>query len=113
MTAVEKMMQAKWKADGVAAQMLGAGFMAFAAASNDEARAKIFENRIKKYSNLFNALNSSFKLSVEVVEKVCEEYGEPEDIPFPWSEIWCASDEEVLKVLDDCHDAAMKEASDA
>lgn len=113
MTAVEKMMQAKWKADGVAAQMLGAGFMAFAAASNDEARDRIFENRIEKYSNLFNALNSSFKLSVEVVQKICEEYGEQEDIPYPWSEIWCASDEEVLKVLDDCFEAAKKEASDA
>ena len=113
MTAVEKMMQAKWKADGVAAQMLGAGFMAFAAASNDEARCEIFENRIKKYSNLFNALNSSFKLSVEVVQKICEEYGEQEDIPYPWSEIWSASDEEVLKVLDDCFEAAKNEASDA
>ena len=109
MTAVEKMMQAKWKADGVTAQMLGAGFMAFAAASNDEARCEIFENRIKKYNNLFNAVNSAFNLCVEVVKKICEEYGDPDDIPYPWSEIWCASDEEVPKVLDDCFDAAMKE----
>ena len=113
MTAVEKMMQAKWKADGVTAQMLGAGFMAFAAASNDEARAEIFENRIKKYHNLFNALNGAFGLAVKVVQSICDEYGDPDDIPFPWSEIWCASDEEVLKVLDDCFEAAKKEASDA
>lgn len=113
MTAVEKMMQAKWKADGVIAQMLGAGFMAFAAASNDEARAEIFEKRIQKYMNLFNAVNSAFCLGVEVVKAVCEEHGEQDDIPYPWSEIWCASDEEVLKVLDDCFEAAKKEASDA
>ena len=113
MTAVEKMIQAKWKADGVTAQMLGAGFMAFAAASNGEARCEIFENRIKKYNNLFNALNSAFGLAAKVVQSICDEYGEPDDIPYPWSEIWCASDEEVLKVLDDCFDAATKEASDA
>lgn len=73
MTAVEKMTQAKWKADGVAAQMLGAGFMAFAAASNDEARCEIFENRIKKYIDLNAEWEGKYKTAkAEAIKEFAE-----------------------------------------
>ena len=115
MTALEKLAAAQWKINTVAAQMIGAGFMAFAAASDEKTRETIFEARIQKYTELFNAANSAYPAAVKTVVKVCEELGEQNDIPYPWDAVWDASDEDVLAVLDDCFaeaHAARKEDSD-
>lgn len=102
MTALEKLAAAQWKINTVTAQMIGAGFMAFAAASDEKTREAIFENRIEKYTELFNAANGAYPAAVKAVAGIVERLGEQDNIPYPWDAVWDASDEDVLKVLDDC-----------